>query len=113
MPIASIHSQCRSVLTGMNHKRCLIMVPSSLGRATLPSSLDFRLRFANRIVEESWQERKTMWGRDDIGLLLLEVLDEEMAFDWTQPTAVEEFKDYLALAYIAAGDVLPASQRAF
>lgn len=89
------------------------MVPSSLGQATLPTSLDFRLRFANRIVEESWRERKVFWARDDIGLLLLDVLDEELAFDWSQRDAVEMFKDYLALAYIAAGDVLPASQRAF
>lgn len=89
------------------------MVPSSLGRATLPTSLDFRLRFANRIVEESWRERKTSWARDDIGLLLLDVLDEELEFDWSQSDAVEKFKSYLALAYIAAGDVLPASQRTF
>lgn len=77
------------------------------------AALDFRLRFANRIVEESWRERKAMWTHDDIGLMLLDLLEDELSFDWSQPDALDRFKEYLALAYVAAGDVLPASQRTF
>lgn len=77
------------------------------------ASLDFRLRFANRIVEESWRQRKVQWASDDIGLLLLDMLEDEMEFDWLRTDAVDKFKEYLALAYVAAGDVLPASHRMF
>lgn len=90
---------------------------SSLFQAAVPmiasAALDFRLRFANRIVEESWRERKAMWTHDDIGLMLLDLLEDELSFDWSQPDALDRFKEYLALAYVAAGDVLPASQRTF
>lgn len=89
----------------------------SLNRADNPmahsAALDFRLRFANRIVEESWRERKAMWSHDDIGMMLLDLLDDELSFDWSQRDALDKFKEYLALAYVAAGDVLPASQRTF
>lgn len=80
---------------------------------TAQAALDFRLRFGNRIVEQSWRERKAKWSRDDIGMLLLDLLEDEMHFDWSPSDAVTQFKEYLALAYVAAGDVLPASQRAF
>ncbi len=80
---------------------------------TLPVSFEFRLRFAHRIVEEMRRTHQAMWTRDDLGTLLLEVLEEEFAFDWSQPDALTTFKEYLALAYVAAGHVLPVSLRAF
>ena len=80
---------------------------------TLPASFEFRLRFAHRLAEEMRQTHKINWSREDLGTLLLEILEDEFDFDWSQPGAVESFKEYLSLAYVAAGHVLPASQRAF
>lgn len=100
-PISSVHR-------GVNGSLFHAAIPM-----TASAALDFRLRFANRIVEESWRERKAMWSHDDIGLMLLDLLEDEMSFDWSQPDALDRFKEYLALAYVAAGDVLPASQRTF
>lgn len=74
---------------------------------------DFRLLFANRIVERSWEEHRTIWTREDVGLLLMEVLEEEFGFDWSDSQAVDQFKELLVMAYVAAGDVLPAHQRTF
>lgn len=56
---------------------------------------------------------KVIWTREDLGTLLLEVIEDEFDFDWSQPDAVESFKEYLALAYVAAGHVLSPSQRLF
>lgn len=56
---------------------------------------------------------QAVWTRDDLGTLLMEVLEEDFAFDWSQSNAVTTFKEYLALAYVAAGHVLPVSQRDF
>ncbi len=81
--------------------------------ATLPAAFEFRLRFAHRIVEEMRRTHQTVWTRDDLGTLLMEVLEEEFLFDWSRPNAVETFKEYLAQAYVAAGHVLPGSQRDF
>ena len=89
------------------------MVATSCEPAILPASFEFRLRFAHRLAEEMRQTHKIIWNREDLGTLLLEILEEEFAFDWSQTDAVESFKDYLALAYVAAGHVLPASQRTF
>lgn len=80
---------------------------------TLPAAFEFRLRFAHRIVEEMRRTHQTVWTRDDLGTLLMEVLEEEFLFDWSRPDAVETFKEYLAQAYVAAGHVLPESQRDF
>lgn len=77
------------------------------------TSLDFRLLFSNRIVEQSWSDRRVVWTCDAIGMLLLDVLEEDLDFDWSHPNAIERFKTLLAVAYVAAGDVLPASQRMF
>ncbi len=74
---------------------------------------DFRLLFANRIVERSWEHRQAMWTREDVGLLLMEVLEDEFGFDWAESNAVDQFKELLVIAYVAAGDVLPVHQRAF
>ena len=89
------------------------MVATSVEHDTLPASFEFRLRFAHRLVGEMRRTPKLPWTRDDLGTLLLEVLEDEFAFNWSQPDAVETFKNYLALAYVAAGHVLSASQRAF
>lgn len=89
------------------------MVATHCERVTLPASFEFRLRFAHRIVEEMRRTHQERWTRDDLGTLLLETLEDEFAFDWSQPDAVTAFKEYLALAYVAAGHVLPVSQRAF
>ena len=89
------------------------MVATHCERVTLPASFEFRLRFAHRIVEEMRRTHQELWTRDDLGTLLLETLEDEFGFDWSQPDAVETFKEYLALAYVAAGHVLPMSQRAF
>lgn len=80
---------------------------------TLPLAFEFRLRFAHRIVEEMRRTHQAVWTRDDLGTLLMEVLEEDFAFDWSQSNAVTTFKEYLALAYVAAGHVLPVSQRDF
>lgn len=80
---------------------------------SLPASFEFRLRFAHRLAEEMRETHKVLWTREDLGTLLLEVLDEDFEFDWSQPHAVESFKEYLALAYVAAGHLLPTSQRTF
>lgn len=80
---------------------------------TLPIAFEFRLRFAHRIVEEMRRTHQVVWTRDDLGTLLMEVLEEKFGFDWSQSDAVETFKEYLALAYVAAGHVLPVSQRTF
>ena len=82
-------------------------------RATELSSFDFRLLFANRVVDQSWREHKLQWTCEDIGVLLMELLEEEFNFDWSRREAVETFKSFLALAFVAAGDVLPPWQRAF
>ena len=89
------------------------MVASCPEPVTLPASFEFRLRFAHRIVEEMRRTQQEMWTRDDLGTLLLEVLEEEFAFDWSELDAAEKFKKYLVLAYVAAGHVLPVSQRDF
>jgi hypothetical protein len=122
MTVASCDRSRRCAPTELILESVIMAPTSSLMRGApgspLPTSdpkalLDFRLRFANRIVEESWRERKSVWARDDIGLLLLDMLEDDLSFDWSAADAVEHFKEYLALAYIAAGDVLPASQRTF
>lgn len=119
MRVALLNHLRRSVPT-TERQRDLIMAPvgpvrhrHANGRMIESAPLDFRSRFANRIVEESWRERKAHWASDDIGLLLLDMLEDEMEFDWLRKDAVDKFKDYLALAFVAAGDVLPASQRTF
>ena len=89
------------------------MVATCVEQDSLPASFEFRLRFAHRIVEVMLRERKFVWDRDDLGTLLLETLEDEFFFDWSQPNAVEQFKEYLALAYVAAGSVLQPSQRIF
>lgn len=80
---------------------------------TLPASFEFRLRFAHRLVAEMREAHRAVWTPEDLGTLLLDVLEDEFEFDWSQPDAVESFKEYLALAYVAAGHVLPSSQRTF
>jgi hypothetical protein len=80
---------------------------------SLPMAFEFRLRFAHRIVEEMRRTHQSVWTRDDLGTLLLETLEEEFAFDWSQSDATQQFKEYLALAYVAASHVLPVSQRTF
>lgn len=82
-------------------------------RAEDLSPLEFRLLFANRIVEQSWNDRKVQWSCEDIGVLLIEVLEDEFGFDWSSSVAIETFKSLLGLAFVAAGDVLPAWQRKF
>ncbi len=82
-------------------------------RATELSPLEFRMLFANRIVERSWNDRKVQWSCEDIGVLLIEVVEDEFDFDWSSSVAIEKFKSLLALAFVAAGDVLPAWQRRF
>lgn len=77
------------------------------------SPFEFRLLFANRIVEQSWDDRKVQWSCEDIGVLLIEVLEDEFGFDWSSAIAIETFKSLLGLAFVAAGDVLPAWQRRF
>lgn len=77
------------------------------------SPFEFRLLFANRIVEQSWNDRKVQWSSEDIGVLLIEVLEDEFGFEWASATSIEEFKSLLAQAFVAAGDVLPAWQRRF
>ena len=74
---------------------------------------DFRLLFANRIVERSREVHRQKWTREDVGLLLMEVLEDEFGFDWAESNAVDQFKELLVMAYVAAGDVLPVHQRAF
>lgn len=89
------------------------MVATCIQTESLPTSFEFRLRFAHRIVEEMVRERKFVWDPDDLGALLLETLEEEFCFDWSQPHAVERFQEYLALANVAAAAVLQPSQRTF
>ena len=89
------------------------MVATCFEPVSLPASFEFRLRFAHRIVEVIRREQKYVWDRDDLGTLLLETLEEEFELDWSQPDAIEKFKEYLALAYVAAGSVLQPSQRTF
>ena len=89
------------------------MVATDCESVTLPASFEFRLRFAHRIVEEMRRTHQAVWTRDDLGVLLLETLEDEFAFDWSQHDAVARFKEYLALAYVVAGHVLPVSQRRF
>lgn len=89
------------------------MVATSCEPVSLPASFEFRLRFAHRLAAEIRETHKVIWTREDLGTLLLEILEDEFGFDWSQPNAVESFKDYLMLAYAAAGHVLPASQRTF
>lgn len=89
------------------------MVTTHCEPVTLPASFEFRLRFAHRIVEEMRRTHQAQWTGDDIGTLLLEILEDEFAFDWSQPDAVTTFQEYLALAYVAARHVLLVSQRAF
>ncbi|MFM9965878.1 MAG: hypothetical protein ACKV2Q_32250 [Planctomycetaceae bacterium] len=89
------------------------MVATHRKLVTLPTSFEFRVRFAHRIVEEMRRTHQAMWTRDDLGTLLLEVLEDEFAFDWSQPDAVAKFNGYLALSDVAARYVLPESQRAF
>lgn len=95
------------------YRKCLIMAATSCEPMTLPASFEFRLRFAHRIAAEMRESRRAVWTPEDLGTLLLNVLEDEFEFDWSQPDAVESFKQYLALAYVAAGHVLPASQRTF
>ena len=89
------------------------MVATCFEPVSLPASFEFRLRFAHRIVEVMKREQKYVWDRNDLGTLLLETLEEEYELDWSQPDAIEKFKEYLALAYVAAGSVLQPSQRTF
>lgn len=89
------------------------MVATDCESVTLPAAFEFRLRFAHRIVEEMRRTHQVVWTRDDLGTLLLEVLEDEFAFDWLRPDAVATFKEYLAQAYVVAGHVLPVSQRNF
>ena len=89
------------------------MVATHCEPVTLPASFEFRLRFAHRIVEEMRCTHQAVWTRDDLGILLLETLEDEFAFDWSQPDAVATFKEYLKLAYVVASHVLPMSQRRF
>jgi hypothetical protein len=89
------------------------MVATCCEPVSLPKSFEFRLRFAHRIVEVMRCEQKFEWDRNDLGTLLLEVLEEEFDFDWSQPASIETFKEYLALAYVAAGSVLQPTQRTF
>ena len=78
-----------------------------------PEHFDFRLLIANRIVERSREVQRHKWTREDVGLLLMEILEDEFGFDWAEPDAVDQFKELLVMAYVAAGDVLPVHQRAF
>ena len=89
------------------------MVATHCEPVSLPASFEFRLRFAHRLVEEMRLTQRIVWTHEDLGTLLLELLEEEFGFDWSQPDAVDSFKQYLALAYVAASHVLPASQRLF
>jgi hypothetical protein len=114
MPIAFRGSVRSSVRPDERvYRKYLIMTATSCEPLTLPASFEFRLRFAHRIAAEIREKHKSIWTPEDLGTLLLEVLEEEFRFDWSQPDAVESFKEYLALAYVAAGHVLPASQRTF
>lgn len=114
MPIAFQRDTRLSVRTdGSVSGKYSIMVATSCEPVTLPASFEFRIRFAYRLVEEMRLSHKFVWTREDLGTLLLELLEEEFAFDWSRPNAVDSFKEYLALAYVAAGHVLPASQRGF
>ena len=114
MPIA-FRGDVRLSLRTDGHvcERCFIMVATSCEPITLPASFEFRLRFAHRLAEEIRELHKVVWTQEDLGTFLIEVLEEEFGFDWSQPNAVESFREYLALAYVAAGHVLPKSQRAF
>ena len=89
------------------------MVATTCERPTLPASFEFRLRFAHRLAEEVRSMHKIIWTQEELGTFLIEVLEEEFGFDWSHPDAIESFKEYLALAYVAAGHVLPKSQRTF
>ena len=89
------------------------MVATDCESETLPAAFEFRLRIAHRILEEMRRTHQAVWTRDDLGTLMLEVLEDEFAFDWSLPNATETFKEYLVLAYVAAGHVLPVSQRDF
>lgn len=102
-------------IDGVTCGKCFIMVATLCKPepSTLPAAFEFRLRFAHRIVEEMRRMHQTVWTRDDLGTLLMEVLEEEFLFDWSRPDAVATFKEYLAQAYVAAGHVLPRSQRDF
>ncbi len=93
--------------------RCFIMVATSREPMTLPASFEFRLRFAHRLVEEMRETQGFVWTQEDLGTFLIEILEEEFGFDWSHPDAIESFKEYLVLAYVAAGHVLPKSQRTF
>jgi len=86
------------------------MVATSIKSDTLPASFEFRLRFAHRMVEEMRRQRKFEWTQEDLGVLLLETLEEDFEFNWSQPNAAERFQEYLALAHVAASTVLPASR---
>jgi hypothetical protein len=46
-------------------------------------------------------------------MLVLEVLEDEFAFDWSLPNAVGTLKEYFVLACATAKEILPAEQRAF
>ena len=114
MPIAFQGDARRSLRTDEQVcGRCFIMVATSCEPMTLPASFEFRLRFAHRLVEEMRETQGTVWTQEDLGTFLIEILEEEFGFDWSHPAAIESFKEYLALAYVAAGHVLPKSQRTF
>ena len=89
------------------------MVATHYEPVALLASFEFRLQFAHRIVEEMRRTHREIWTRDDLGTLLLETLEDEFEFDWSQPDAVATFKEYLGLAYVAASHVLPVGLRAF
>lgn len=114
MPIA-FHGDLRLSLRNDEQVcgRGFIMVATSCEPMALPASFEFRLRFAHRLVEEMRETQGIVWTQEDLGTFLIEILEEEFAFDWSHPNAIESFKEYLALAYVAAGHVLPKSQRTF
>jgi hypothetical protein len=101
------------------------MLPSSLAaRVTVrpPSrpvdpalslrALAFRSRFASCLIERTQREQKKLWTHDDLGMLVLEVLEDDFAFDWSLPNAVGMLQDYFVLACATAREVLPAALRA-
>ena len=73
---------------------------------------DLQLLFANRIIDESWRQRKAHWTRVEIGDLLFDTL-YELDLDWDRSTLLENLKAHLGTAFKAARAVLPEVQRDF
>ncbi len=74
--------------------------------------LDARLRAGNHIIELSWQERKTLWNRNDIARVFVDVVHELVDVPIDE-IPINEVKELLRQVHLGAWDVLPPEFRDF